>query len=153
MSLDQLSRVLKTSLAAQVVKIKLTKRQGACLTVEIAQVLFIECVAVYSGDVVVFQPTLTGASRTVTHEVPVSVVPERLWLDYQEPTMPDIDVRTHITHHQYHPSHTHSSLTHSYYAGEYTSASIEAAEEYNGPNESYEQLCREPVNTHAHTHT
>ena len=38
------------------------------------------------------QPTLTGANRTVSHEVPVSVVPECLWLDYQEPSMPDIDV-------------------------------------------------------------
>ena len=39
------------------------------------------------------QPTLTGANRTVTHDVPVAVVPERLWPDYQEPDMPDIDVR------------------------------------------------------------
>ncbi|CAI8036135.1 Checkpoint protein HUS1 [Geodia barretti] len=59
-SLEQLSRALRTSLTAQVVKIKLARRQGPCLSVEIAQ------------------PTLTGASRTVTHEVPVSVVPERL---------------------------------------------------------------------------
>ena len=39
------------------------------------------------------QPTLTGAHRTVVHDVPVAVVPERLWPDYQEPDMPDIDVR------------------------------------------------------------
>ena len=36
--MEQLSRALKTSLNAQVVKIKLTKKQGACLTVEIVQV-------------------------------------------------------------------------------------------------------------------
>lgn len=28
----------------------------------------------------------------MTHDVPVTVVPERLWADYQEPNMPDIDV-------------------------------------------------------------
>lgn len=77
-NLEQLSRVLKTSLNSQVVKIKLSKRQGACLSVEIVQ------------------PTLTGAARTVTHEVPVTVVPERLWANYQEPNMPDIDVSIYL---------------------------------------------------------
>ena len=38
------------------------------------------------------QPTLTGANRVVTHDIPVSVVPDRLWADYQEPDMPEIDV-------------------------------------------------------------
>ena len=37
-NLEQLSRALKTTLNAQVVKIKLAKRQGACLTVELVQV-------------------------------------------------------------------------------------------------------------------
>ena len=37
-NLELLSRALKTALNAQVVKIKLTKRQGASLTVEIVQV-------------------------------------------------------------------------------------------------------------------
>ncbi len=36
--MEQLSRSLKSTLNAQVVKLKLTKKQGACLTVEIAQV-------------------------------------------------------------------------------------------------------------------
>ena len=31
----------------------------------------------------------------MVHEVPVSIVPQRLWADYQEPDMPDIDVRHH----------------------------------------------------------
>ncbi len=39
------------------------------------------------------QPTLTGVHRTVIHDIPVAVVPERLWPDYQEPDMPEIDVR------------------------------------------------------------
>lgn len=36
--MEQLSRALKSSLGAIVVKLKLTKKQGACLTVEITQV-------------------------------------------------------------------------------------------------------------------
>ena len=36
--MEQLSRALKSTLNAQMVKIKLTKRQGACLSVEIVQV-------------------------------------------------------------------------------------------------------------------
>jgi len=38
------------------------------------------------------QPTMTGANRTVVHDIPVALVPERLWPDYQEPDMPEIDV-------------------------------------------------------------
>ena len=36
--MEQLSRALKSSLSATVVKLKLTKKQGACFTVEITQV-------------------------------------------------------------------------------------------------------------------
>lgn len=36
--MEQLARALKSSLSATIVKIKLTKKQGACLTVEITQV-------------------------------------------------------------------------------------------------------------------
>ena len=78
------------------VKIKLARRQGPCLSVEIAQVyiaaVFYLWGMLLSIEMMSLQPTLTGASRTVTHEVPVSVVPERFWPDYQEPNMPDIDV-------------------------------------------------------------
>ena len=38
LNIDQLSRALKSSLSAQVLKIKLTKKQGACLTLEIVLV-------------------------------------------------------------------------------------------------------------------
>ena len=38
-NLDQLNRALKSTLNAQAVKIKLTKKQGACLTVDITQVV------------------------------------------------------------------------------------------------------------------
>ncbi len=37
-NMEQLSRSLRSALNAQVVKLKLTKKQGPCLTVEIAQV-------------------------------------------------------------------------------------------------------------------
>ena len=30
------------------------------------------------------------------HDVPVAVVPERLWPDYQEPHMPEIDVSIYL---------------------------------------------------------
>ena len=45
LSLEQLSRALRTSLSAQVLKMKLAKRQGACLLVEIVQVpsIYSEC--------------------------------------------------------------------------------------------------------------
>ena len=46
---------------------------------------------VYHIDVML-QPSLTGHSRIVTHDVPVGVVPRRLWNDYAEPEMPDFDV-------------------------------------------------------------
>jgi len=41
---------------------------------------------------VILQPSLTGHSRVVTHDVPVGVVPRRLWTDLAEPEMPDFDV-------------------------------------------------------------
>lgn len=41
--MEQLSRALKSSLNATVVKLKLTKKQGACFTVEITQVCLHGC--------------------------------------------------------------------------------------------------------------
>ncbi|CAG2247948.1 HUS1 [Mytilus edulis] len=37
-------------------------------------------------------PTLSSHSRTVVHDVPVSVIPRRLWEDYEEPELPHFDV-------------------------------------------------------------
>ncbi|XP_064396750.1 checkpoint protein HUS1-like [Halichondria panicea] len=78
LNIEQLSRALKSALTAQVLKIKLTKKQGPCLTLEI------------------LLPTMTGAHRTVVHDIPVAVVPVRLWPDYQEPDMPEIDVSIYL---------------------------------------------------------
>lgn len=38
------------------------------------------------------QPTLSSGSRVVTHDVPVDVIPRRLWHEFKEPSMPDFDV-------------------------------------------------------------
>ena len=46
---------------------------------------------------VLLQPSLTGHSRVVTHDVPVGVVPRRLWGDLAEPEMPDFDVSNYAS--------------------------------------------------------
>ncbi|XP_068604181.1 checkpoint protein HUS1 isoform X2 [Brachionichthys hirsutus] len=38
------------------------------------------------------KPTLSSSSRVVTHDVPVDIVPRRLWHELKEPSMPDFDV-------------------------------------------------------------
>lgn len=72
--MEQLARTLRNTSTALSVKMKLTKHNGAHLLIDI------------------IQATVTGGNRNVVHEVPVNIVPQRLWPDYQEPDMPDIDV-------------------------------------------------------------
>ncbi|CAG0888977.1 unnamed protein product [Cyprideis torosa] len=61
--------------AAKVVKIKLTKKHTPCLTFEI--------------DL----PSLTTLTRKVIHDVPVSVIPRRMWSDYVlDQREPDLSV-------------------------------------------------------------
>jgi HUS1 checkpoint protein len=72
--MEQFHKALRHTQNAMTVKIKLTKSNGAYLTIEITQ------------------PTITGGRRNIIHEIPVSLVPQELWKDYQEPEMPDIDV-------------------------------------------------------------
>ncbi|XP_056376227.1 checkpoint protein HUS1 isoform X9 [Hyla sarda] len=38
------------------------------------------------------QPSLSSTSRIVTHDIPVTVIPRRLWNDFKEPTVPHFDV-------------------------------------------------------------
>ncbi|KAJ8311186.1 hypothetical protein KUTeg_011263, partial [Tegillarca granosa] len=71
---ENLVKALKTAQAAKWIKIKLTKKHGPCLTVDV--------------DL----PTLGTHSRTVVHDIPVSVIPRRLWQDYEEPELPQFDV-------------------------------------------------------------
>ena len=46
--------------------------------------------------VIWFQPTLGPHSRVVMHDIPVNVVPRRLWEEYQEPSVPQFDVSVAI---------------------------------------------------------
>lgn len=71
---DNLAKAMKSAQNAQTVKIKLTKKHTACLTFEI------------------ILPSLVSHTRIVTHDTPVSVIPQKQWCDYQEPNMPDCDV-------------------------------------------------------------
>ena len=63
-NLDQLNRALKSTLNAHAVKIKLTKKQGACLTIDITQV----CIT-NSGIRLVTQRPEAVASRAKQNEV------------------------------------------------------------------------------------
>ncbi|CAJ1081548.1 checkpoint protein HUS1 [Xyrichtys novacula] len=75
---ENLSRALKTVQNAKSVKVKLTKKHCPCLTV--------------AAEL----PTLSSSSRVVTHDVPVDVIPRRLWHEFKEPNMPDFDVSIYL---------------------------------------------------------
>lgn len=42
--------------------------------------------------VVPWQVSVSSSSRMVTHDIPVKVIPRKLWKNLQEPTVPDADV-------------------------------------------------------------
>ncbi|XP_043832541.1 checkpoint protein HUS1 isoform X2 [Dromiciops gliroides] len=71
---ENLSRALKTAQNAKTVKIKLTNKHCPCLTVAVEL------------------PSLSSSSRIVTHDIPVGVIPRKLWTDFREPTVPDFDI-------------------------------------------------------------
>ncbi|KAJ3611673.1 hypothetical protein NHX12_021687 [Muraenolepis orangiensis] len=75
---DNLSRAMKTAQNAKAVKIKLTKKHCPCLTI--------------AAEL----PTMSSVSRVVTHDIPVDVIPRRLWNDFKEPSMPDFDVSIYM---------------------------------------------------------
>ncbi|EDO49542.1 predicted protein [Nematostella vectensis] len=75
---ENLSRAMRSASNAQAVKIKLTKKHVPCITFEI------------------ILPSLSAHTRTVTHDVPVSVIPQRNWDEYAEPNMPDVDVSIYM---------------------------------------------------------
>ncbi|XP_005811763.1 checkpoint protein HUS1 [Xiphophorus maculatus] len=72
------SRALKTVQSAKSVKLKLTRKHCACLTV--------------AAEL----PTLSSVGRVVTHDVPVDVIPRRLWQEFQEAGVPDFDVSVYL---------------------------------------------------------
>ncbi|KAF1373342.1 hypothetical protein PFLUV_G00259540 [Perca fluviatilis] len=41
-------------------------------------------------------PTLSSINRVVTHDVPVDVIPRRLWNEFKEPSMPDFDASIYL---------------------------------------------------------
>nr|CAG4646007.1 EOG090X0TJE [Lynceus sp. MCZ IZ 141354] len=70
---------MKTAVSAKFIKIKLTKKVNQpCLTIDINL------------------PTLSNARRSVTHDIPVTVIPNRLWSDYKEPDIPAWDIITSV---------------------------------------------------------
>ncbi|XP_045455011.1 checkpoint protein HUS1 [Melitaea cinxia] len=70
-----LARSLTTLKSAKCLKIKLTKKQCPCLTLDIDM------------------PSSTSTqTRQVTHDIPVVVVPRKLWSEFQEPRIPQPDI-------------------------------------------------------------
>ncbi|CAL4069208.1 unnamed protein product, partial [Meganyctiphanes norvegica] len=78
---DKLAKTLnslKSSQAARSLKIKLTKKQSPYLTFEVEL------------------PSLSAHARLVVHDVPVSLIPRRLWNIYQEPEMPPFEASVYF---------------------------------------------------------
>ncbi|XP_007895687.1 checkpoint protein HUS1 [Callorhinchus milii] len=75
---ENLSRSLKTAHNAKAVKIKLTMKHCPCLTVAVEL------------------PSLSSHSRIVTHDIPVVIIPRKLWNDFAEPNVPDFDVSIYL---------------------------------------------------------
>ncbi|TWW70588.1 checkpoint protein HUS1 [Takifugu flavidus] len=75
---ENLSRALKTTQNAKAVKVKLTKKHCPCLTI--------------TAEL----PTLSSISRVVTHDIPVEVIPRRLWHEFKEPSVPDFHVSIYL---------------------------------------------------------
>ncbi|XP_003222272.1 checkpoint protein HUS1 isoform X2 [Anolis carolinensis] len=75
---ENFSRALKTAQNAKAVKVKLTNKQCPCLTVAVEL------------------PSLSSSSRIVTHDIPVGIIPRKLWNDFREPSVPDFDVSIYL---------------------------------------------------------
>ncbi|XP_074653018.1 checkpoint protein HUS1-like [Tubulanus polymorphus] len=73
---ENFMKALKTSQVSKSIKVKLTKKHTPCLTFEIEMP--------------------STHSRFVTHDVPVHVIPKRLWAEYDEPAMPEFDVSIYM---------------------------------------------------------
>ncbi|XP_069870646.1 checkpoint protein HUS1 isoform X3 [Dipodomys merriami] len=72
---ENLSRALKTVQNARTLKIKLTNKYFPCLTVSVE-----------------LQLSVSSSNRIVTHDIPINIIPRKLWKDLQEPLVPDSDV-------------------------------------------------------------
>ncbi|XP_026748563.1 checkpoint protein HUS1 [Galleria mellonella] len=70
-----LARSLITLKSAKTLKMKLTKKQGPCLTLDIE-----------------VPSACSQQTRQVTHDIPIVVIPRKMWSDFQEPRTPQPDV-------------------------------------------------------------
>lgn len=70
-----LARSLVTLKSAKSLKMKLTKKQCPCLTLEIEM-----------------PSVISQQTRQVTHDIPVAVIPRKMWSDFQAPRVPDPDI-------------------------------------------------------------
>ncbi|XP_072946596.1 checkpoint protein HUS1 [Epargyreus clarus] len=68
------AKILLTLKSAKCLKMKLTKKQCPCLTLEIEML------------------TSGAQTRQVTHDLPVVVVPRKMWSDFYEPRVPTPDI-------------------------------------------------------------
>ncbi|XP_033854575.3 checkpoint protein HUS1-like isoform X1 [Acipenser ruthenus] len=75
---ENLFRALKTAHNAKSLKIKLTNKHCPCITLAVEL------------------PSLSRVSRVVTHDIPVGVIPKKLWNDFKEPSVPDFDVSIYL---------------------------------------------------------
>ncbi|KAM6178883.1 checkpoint protein HUS1 [Rhynchocyon petersi] len=75
---ENLSRALKTAQNARALKIKLTNKHFPCLTVSIELL------------------SVSSTNRIVTHDIPIKVIPRKLWRDLQEPVVPVADVSIYL---------------------------------------------------------
>ncbi|XP_024418829.1 checkpoint protein HUS1 isoform X3 [Desmodus rotundus] len=75
---ENLFRALKTAQNARSLKVKLTNKHFPCLTVSVEL------------------PSASNSSRMVTHDIPIKVIPRKLWKNLQEPAVPDSDVSIYL---------------------------------------------------------
>ncbi|KAM5303704.1 checkpoint protein HUS1 [Glossophaga mutica] len=75
---ENLFRALKTAQNARSLKVKLTNKHFPCLTVSVEL------------------PSASHSSRMVTHDIPIKVIPRKLWKHLQEPAVPDSDVSIYL---------------------------------------------------------
>ncbi|XP_012781621.1 checkpoint protein HUS1 [Ochotona princeps] len=75
---ENLARALRTAQNARALKIKLTHKRFPGLTVSVELL------------------SASSSSRIVTHDIPIRVIPRRLWKDLQEPSVPDSDVSIYL---------------------------------------------------------
>ncbi|XP_012863035.2 checkpoint protein HUS1-like, partial [Echinops telfairi] len=75
---ENLSRALKTAQNARALKVKLTNQHFPCLMISVELL------------------SISSSSRTVAHDIPIKVIPRKLWKDLQEPTVPESDVSIYL---------------------------------------------------------